>query len=193
MSKLSQGFTLLEVMLSIAIFSTLIFLATLIFSQATEQHQRAKQTANDFDAVQHTMLMLENDLMQYVPRKNRQTAQSFSGEKDGVIFTTQVRDPALPFRAAFMMATVHWYIKDGRLFRATRRVPDGKEENRPQVFLHNVAHFTATMVPSENNSAYAIATISLERENKDQLTRRFILPGGSMQEQAIAQQSGAAK
>lgn len=71
MSKVPNGFTLLEVMLAIVIFSTLSFLASQVFSQATEQYQRAKKTGDDFEAIQHTVLMLENDLMQYVPRKNR--------------------------------------------------------------------------------------------------------------------------
>lgn len=81
MSKMPRGFTLLEVMLAIAIFSTLSFLASMVFSQASEQHQRAKKTADNFDAIQHTMLLFENDLMQYVPRKNRQTNQPFSAKK----------------------------------------------------------------------------------------------------------------
>ncbi|HCM9275413.1 TPA: prepilin-type N-terminal cleavage/methylation domain-containing protein [Enterobacter kobei] len=42
MSKVPNGFTLLEVMLAIVIFSTLSFLASQVFSQATEQYQRAK-------------------------------------------------------------------------------------------------------------------------------------------------------
>ena len=37
MSKVPNGFTLLEVMLAIVIFSTLSFLASQVFSQATEQ------------------------------------------------------------------------------------------------------------------------------------------------------------
>ena len=64
MSKMPRGFTLLEVMLAIAIFSTLSFLASMVFSQASEQHQRAKKTADNFDAIQHTMLLFENDLLE---------------------------------------------------------------------------------------------------------------------------------
>jgi general secretion pathway protein J len=45
MSKVPNGFTLLEVMLAIVIFSTLSFLASQVFSQATEQYQRPRRLA----------------------------------------------------------------------------------------------------------------------------------------------------
>ncbi|MCK6826131.1 prepilin-type N-terminal cleavage/methylation domain-containing protein [Enterobacter kobei] len=123
MSKVPNGFTLLEVMLAIVIFSTLSFLASQVFSQATEQYQRAKKTGDDFEAIQHTVLMLENDLMQYVPRKNRQTPLPFLSEKESVIFTTQTRDPAMPFGATFVLTTVHWYVENDTLFVSVQREP----------------------------------------------------------------------
>lgn len=192
MSKMPRGFTLLEVMLAIAIFSTLSFLASMVFSQASEQHQRAKKTADNFDAIQHTMLLFENDLMQYVPRKNRQTNQPFFSEKDGAIFTTQTRDPAMPFEVVFILTTVHWYVDNGTLYRAMRRSPDGKEEAPPQALLSDIAHLSATMALAEGDSASTTAKITLERENGEILTRLFILPGWFPEKQKSSPTSGAA-
>lgn len=191
MSKIPYGFTLLEVMLAIAIFSTLSFLANEVFSQATEQHQRAQKIGDDFQAIQHAVLMLDNDLMQYVPRKNRQTQLPFSREKAGVIFTTQTRDPAMPFGATFVLATVHWYVENGTLFRAVRYSPDSEKDRAPQPLLDRVSHFSAEMAPADDTRLSTTATIIVERENKEVITRRVVLPGWLPEKKAPSQPEGA--
>lgn len=171
-----RGFTLLEVMLTIAIFSTLSFLASMVFSQASEQHQRAQKLAKDFHAMQYTLLLLENDLMQYVPRKNRQTRQTFVSETDEMVFTTQTRDATTPFESTFVLTTVHWYVKNGTLYRAVRYSPDGKEDKPALALLVNIAHLSAVLVAAEGEATSTTVVITLELENKETVRRRFILP-----------------
>lgn len=86
MTHKQSGFTLLEVMLAIAILASLSLLAVTVFSQAIEHYQRAQTLMQSFNALQRTDLLLSNDLMQLVPRKNRQTGQVFQTETDGMIF-----------------------------------------------------------------------------------------------------------
>lgn len=193
MSKVPYGFTLLEVMLAIAIFSTLSFLAYEVFSQATEQYQRAQKIGDDFEAIQHTVLMLDNDLMQYVPRKNRQTLLPFSSEKEGVIFTTQTRDPAMPFGTTFVLTTVHWYVENGTLFRAVRYSPDSEEEHAPQPLLDHVSHFSAAMTSADDTSLSTTATIILKRDDNEEITRRVVMPGWLPEKAATSQSAGVMK
>lgn len=188
-----RGFTLLEVMLAIAIFSVLSFLASMIFSQASEQHQRAQKMANDFHALQYTLLLLENDLMQYVPRQNRQTRQTFASGTDEMIFTTQARDATSPFEASFVLTTVHWYIKDGTLYRAGRHSPDGKEEKPAHALLTNITHLSAALVAAEGKTTSATVAITLELDNKESVRRVFILPGWVPEKQQTAQPQGDKK
>jgi prepilin-type N-terminal cleavage/methylation domain-containing protein len=50
-----QGFTLLEVMAALAIFSMLSVLAFMIFSQASELHQRSQKEIQQFNQLQRTL------------------------------------------------------------------------------------------------------------------------------------------
>jgi len=182
-----RGFTLLEVMLAIVILSTLSFLASMVFSQASEQHKRAQKLANDFHALQYTLLLLESDLMQYVPRKNRQTHQTFTSGTDEMLFTTQARDATAPFEASFMLTTVHWYVKDGTLYRAVRDSPDGKKDKPARTLLAGIAHISAVMEAAENDTTSTTIAVTLELENKEIIHRLFILPGWIPEKQQTAQ------
>lgn len=87
-----QGFTLLEVMAALAIFSMLSVLAFMIFSQVSELHQRSQKEIQKFNQLQRTITILDNDLLQLVARRNRSTDKIMVlGEE--AIFTTQSRDP----------------------------------------------------------------------------------------------------
>ncbi|VDY82318.1 general secretion pathway protein J [Escherichia coli] len=94
-----QGFTLLEVMAALAIFSMLSVLAFMIFSQASELHQRSQKEIQQFNQLQRTITILDNDLLQLVARRNRSTDKIMVlGEE--AIFTTQSRDPLAPLSEA---------------------------------------------------------------------------------------------
>ena len=104
-----QGFTLLEVMAALAIFSMLSVLAFMIFSQASELHQRSQKEIQQFNQLQRTITILDNDLLQLVARRNRSTDKIMVlGEE--AIFTTQSRDPLAPLSEAQTLLTVHCEI-----------------------------------------------------------------------------------
>lgn len=72
-----QGFTLLEVMAALAIFSMLSVLAFMIFSQASELHQRSQKEIQQFNQLQRTITILDNDLLQLIARRNRVRTRSW--------------------------------------------------------------------------------------------------------------------
>lgn len=122
-----QGFTLLEVMAALAIFSMLSVLAFMIFSQASELHQRSQKEIQQFNQLQRTITILDNDLLQLVARRNRSTDKIMVlGEE--AIFTTQSRDPLAPLSEAQTLLTVHWYLRNHTLYRAVRTSVDGRKD-----------------------------------------------------------------
>ncbi len=48
-------------------------LAFMIFSQASELHQRSQKEIQQFNQLQRTITILDNDLLQLVARRNRST------------------------------------------------------------------------------------------------------------------------
>lgn len=126
-----QGFTLLEVMAALAIFSMLSVLAFMIFSQVSELHQRSQKEIQKFNQLQRTITILDNDLLQLVARRNRSTDKIMVlGEE--AIFTTQSRDPLAPLSEAQTLLTVHWYLRNHTLYRAVHTSVDGRKDHPPR-------------------------------------------------------------
>ncbi len=67
-----QGFTLLEVMAALAIFSMLSVLAFMIFLKLPSCINVQKEI-QQFNQLQRTITILDNDLLQLVARRNRST------------------------------------------------------------------------------------------------------------------------
>ncbi|TKT99330.1 prepilin-type N-terminal cleavage/methylation domain-containing protein [Citrobacter sp. wls830] len=193
MRRAQCGFTLLEVMLAIVILSTLSFLAASVFSQTMEEYQRAQNLTQKFNALQRTDLLLGNDLMQLVPRINRQTNQVFQSETEGMIFSTQSLGIDAATRPQSRLITVHWYLQDGVLFRAVRTASDSKEERAPRPMLEGVTHFTARIQNSEDGSIPAQARVILEFKSSEQVRRDYVLPDWFPTRQQASETAGAAK
>ncbi|MBM1031517.1 type II secretion system protein J, partial [Escherichia coli] len=111
-----QGFTLLEVMAALAIFSMLSVLAFMIFSQASELHQRSQKEIQQFNQLQRTITILDNDILQLVARRIRSTYKIMVLGIDA-IFTTQSRDPLALLSEAQTFLTFHWYLRNHTLYR----------------------------------------------------------------------------
>lgn len=180
-----QGFTLLEVMAALAIFSMLSVLAFMIFSQASELHQRSQKEIQQFNQLQRTITILDNDLLQLVARRNRSTDKIMVlGEE--AIFTTQSRDPLAPLSEAQTLLTVHWYLRNHTLYRAVRTSVDGRKDQPAQAMLEHVESFLL-----ESNSGKA-GTSSLSHVTSADsaiwgLQRRFALPEQLAREESPAQ------
>ncbi|MCF3329626.1 type II secretion system minor pseudopilin GspJ, partial [Escherichia coli] len=117
-------------------FSMLSVLAFMIFSQASELHQRSQKEIQQFNQLQRTITILDNDLLQLVARRNRSTDKIMVlGEE--AIFTTQSRDPLAPLSEAQTLLTVHWYLRNHTLYRAVRTSVDGRKDQPAQAMLEH--------------------------------------------------------
>lgn len=176
MKQKQRGFTLLEVMLAIAILSSLALLAATVFSQALESYQRAQKLTQHFTDLQRTDLLLSNDLMQLVARKNRQTNQVYRTATNSIIFSTQTLSADGLAQSRSTLITVHWYLKDHVLYRAVRAAPDSKEEPSPRAMLADVTRFTTKIENAEDGSTPAQATVTLEFSSAETVRRHYVLP-----------------
>lgn len=170
-----QGFTLLEVMAALAIFSMLSVLAFMIFSQASELHQRSQKEIQQFNQLQRAITILDNDLLQLVIRRNRGTDKIIVlGEE--AIFTTQSRDPQTPLNEAKTLQTVHWYLRNHTLYRAVRTSVDSMKDQPAQAMLENVEGFLLESNNGESEELPLSVTLHLNTPQYGALQRRFALP-----------------
>lgn len=155
-----QGFTLLEVMAALAIFSMLSVLAFMIFSQVSELHQRSQKEIQKFNQLQRTITILDNDLLQLVARRNRSTDKIMVlGEE--AIFTTQSRDPLAPLSEAQTLLTVHWYLRNHTLYRAVRTSVDGRKDH-PARRCWNMSRAFFWKVTAEKARASSLSHVTSE-------------------------------
>ncbi len=181
-----QGFTLLEVMAALAIFSMLSVLAFMIFSQASELHQRSQKEIQQFNQLQRTITILDNDLLQLVARRNRSTDKIMVlGEE--AIFTTQSRDPLAPLSEAQTLLTVHWYLRNHTLYRAVRTSVDGRKDQPAQAMLEHVESFLLESNSGESQELPLSVTLHLKTQQYGALQRRFALPEQLAREESPAQ------
>ena len=179
-----QGFTLLEVMAALAIFSMLSVLAFMIFSQASELHQRSQKEIQQFNQLQRTITILDNDLLQLVARRNRSTDKIMVlGEE--AIFTTQSRDPLAPLSEEQTLLTVHWYLRNHTLYRAVRTSVMAGRINPPS----DVEHVESFLLESNGESRELLSqsALHLQTQQYGALQRRFALPEQLAREESPAQ------
>lgn len=169
-----QGFTLLEVMAALAIFSMLSVLAFMIFSQASELHQRSQKEIQQFNQLQRTITILDNDLLQLVARRNRSTDKIMVlGEE--AIFTTQSRDPLAPLSEAQTLLTVHWYLRNHTLYPAVRTSVDGRKDQPAQAMLEHVESFLLESNSGESQELPLSVTLHLQTQQYGGVTAPFCI------------------
>jgi general secretion pathway protein J len=70
-----QGFTLLEVLVAIAVFAMLSLSANQVLTNVLRSDAQSKDHNQRLQAIQRTMIMMDNDFRQIVARKFRSDAE----------------------------------------------------------------------------------------------------------------------
>lgn len=175
MNNAQKGFTLLEVLIALAIFALLSMLAFFVFSQASLNNQRTEEATRQFNQLQRTLTILSNDLLQWVPRRNRSTDAIIVTGKEA-IFSTQSRDLRAPLSEAMTLQTVRWYLQNQTLYRAVRTSPDGDREWPAQPMLEHVSHFSLESRANEKSDTPSQLTLHLNVQAYGEIERQFTLP-----------------
>lgn len=137
-----SGFTLLEVMVALTIFSLLSFAAWQLLSVALKSNTQNKAYTQRFSHLQRAVSIFSNDAIQAIPRRSRSTGQALFAAENSLIFTTQNWSNTFNGCCTPDIQTVHWYLQDGTLYRAVRTSPDTDDEPYQVALLNNVSAFS---------------------------------------------------
>jgi general secretion pathway protein J len=160
---MQRGFTLIEVMVAVAVFAFLAAMASMTLGQTLANADMLTARMDRLQAVQRTMSYLSTELMQAAPRSVRADLGQYQ--------------PALQssFAAEFALQITHggWPNSAG-IPRSTQRRTAYRIEDDELVRYHwNVLDRTVNNVP--------VATVLLDEV--ESLTFRFLLPSGDWSDQ----------
>jgi general secretion pathway protein J len=118
-----QGFTLIEVMIAMAIFAMLSLLAYQILSASVKNSEIAQEHTARLNEIQTAFSLLERDLIQILPRQSNAEEAFLSTTETSLRFTTIGSYPAAAPLSASDLTQVEWSITDHTLTRSVNPQP----------------------------------------------------------------------
>lgn len=200
-----NGFTLMEMLIAVTITAVIGLGVWQVLGNVVSSRDRVNEVADQFDAVQRTMLLLERDITQIVNRPGRDIYGDFnpaltSREDDFALMLTRQgwRNP-LGTRRSTLQRVAWEYTGDELRRRYWVSVDQGQEDNsQDTVLLSDVTGFTVRFLDDERNwrdnwpDDASMASLSpgtrptiplplgieitLEHERFGELVRTFTLP-----------------
>lgn len=198
-----NGFTLLELIVAIAIFSVLAAMAYSGLNQVLNSRQATEQSADKLIALQRTFLFLARDIQQVINRPIRdglgQIEPPFFGAFSGIYlmqFTrTGWRNPAQAPRSS--LQRVAWGLEDEVLKRVYWTTLDRAQDDEPveQAMLDEVTGVEVRYLDKKNNwhtdwpqtiqsngepadsSPPRAVEITVEHKEFGKIVRLFAVPG----------------
>jgi general secretion pathway protein J len=180
-----KGFTLLETMLALFIFSMLSMLAYQILSGALKTNERTQVTLQRMNALQRTMGMLERDILQSLPRVPRGAEKIWHQDENGFAFTTQSRPNAWGLCCSPEILRVSWQLQSGTLHRLVQRAVDVPADSEPldAPLLDNVEKMSLRFyqqgwktTPDSQQPLPSGIEITLVLKDFGAINRMFVLP-----------------
>lgn len=177
------GFTLLEMMLALAIFAGLSLAGMQLLQGGIRSSEQTRRNSTELTALQKSLWLLEQDLRQMVIR----TAQS-GGNRSVLSVHRQTRDPSLSVTflrrhsglpteggSSSGIIQVEWQWQQGKLMR--RSWPyGGKAETAGMLMMEAVSHFDIRLLPrGDGTTLPAAVRIVLETPKHGKLERTLLL------------------
>lgn len=208
-----RGFTLIEVLVSIAIFATLSVAAYQVVNQVQRSNELSQERTARLNELQRALVMLDSDFRQIALRQTRTNGQEPDGQllhwadylldsdSKGILFARLGwHNPQQQFPRG-EVTKVGYRIKDERLERVWWRYPDTPVGQAGVVTpllsgveALNVRFYDGQQWSNEWNQAQTLpAAISLQLTLKDygEIKRTYLTPQGSLQTQATTAEESA--
>ena len=166
--KRTLGFTLLELLIAIAIFSFLATGCYQLFRSVTRTHETIAKVWQENNAIQRALLVMNKDFAQIVPRPIRNDfgdrEPAFAANDEGEVLFTRGGWRNFLNEPRSHLQRIGYQLKGGQLLRRSWRILDRAPETEyhEQVLLDNVKSFTLGFLdnnrvwhkswPPENNS-----------------------------------------
>ncbi len=153
----SKGFTLLEILIAISIFSLLSLAAYQILQGVLRSGEISKDHSERLTELQRAMLIIEQDFTQIVARTSREDGQEtaslrvlrvdkslFESDDQGIEFNRLGWTNPFGRLPRSEIVRVRYLIKEGQLLRLYFLYPDiiAKQEPETQVLLEDVTELT---------------------------------------------------
>jgi len=122
-----QGFTLLEIMIALAIFAVISILAWQTLDGAMRTSTASDEAAAKVTALQRTYNLLSRDFYQQQARAPRNSGEVFVQQQNGVEMTT-----LNGISGQVQLERVRWTLKDKRLWRNVWAAIDGPASAQPE-------------------------------------------------------------
>ena len=129
--NINGGFTLLELLVALALFSVLSMLTFTSIQAMIDSRQQTRQEADRLAAVQMTFARMDQDIQQARARGirdeygNRRPAMHYEAHADeGLVMTRGGRTINVPGRSGTSLQRLHYRLEDGELWRETWPVLD---------------------------------------------------------------------
>ncbi|MCX2942559.1 type II secretion system minor pseudopilin GspJ [Rahnella perminowiae] len=118
-----QGFTLIEVMIAMAIFALLSLLAYQILSASVKNSEMAQEHTARLTAIQTAFSLMERDLSQILPRKIAEKEAFLSASETSLSFTTIGSYSASAPLSASDLIQATWTFTHHTLTRSAQSLP----------------------------------------------------------------------
>lgn len=151
-----KGFTLLEILIAVFVFSILSVLLGTTLHVVLDHQARAEQNADSFETLQIAMLLLSRDLEQVInrPVMNNEDKQeaAFIGTTQMMTFTHAGLSNPLDQLPRSTLQRTRYKVVQGDLIRETWPVLDLSPTTKPnqRIILKNVTNFSITYFDANN-------------------------------------------
>ena len=158
-NKTNSGFTLLEVLVALAIFAVLSLAGWKVFDSLIKVRERNQIYTQQLSAMQSTYTLMLRDFSQASARPARNSAQTEPAlllENNKITFTRMgAFDPTGRSQSSFERVTYQYDAGQQRLIRTSYRNPDQSQNQTPpvNVLLNKISNFSIQVLePALNDS-----------------------------------------
>lgn len=196
----NRGFTLLEVLIAMAIFAVIGLASNAILTSVLDSNQLSGERFEKLEKLQRAMLTLERDIQQAVPRTVRIQGESsgwtikggngeFESDADGLgLVHSGWHNPQLML-ARSTLQPVAYRLREGKLQRVYSNYVDNVIGYEPKVrdLLENIDDFQVRFYTSEEEPQETYTgtqlpkavEITIQSQDFGQLTRLLLLTAGA--------------
>lgn len=158
-----RGFTLLEILVAMAIASFIGVAAMVLLDRSTVAHRNIQQQGDRYNAIERTMLFISNDIQQIAPRKFR---DEFGDIKENLTSDNSIGKTHLSFTrlgrrnpaglARSNLEKLTYLVEDEKLKRISYLYPDGMslENGLNRTLLDKIDKLSLQFFDGENWSEF---------------------------------------
>lgn len=133
-----KGFTLLEVLVSIAIFSMLAIISYTTLDTYIDQRERLTEHYGKLERLQRVFILLERDIQFMVNRKRRNGSDieaAILSKNQDMLLTLTVTQPDFDNQTGASLKRVQWRLEDKEMVRASWQILDHDGQVEPSEFV----------------------------------------------------------